>query len=482
MQVRWIDGRIGLRKSTTRIPFRYGKTCLVHCPQAVARVEVEVNGSRAIGFSGDCLPPGWFDKSPDKSYPQQLDDMIMTISRAKNDFKDRLIDPQPFFGVWLELQQQIPQSCASDGMVPLLESFGISIWERAILDAACRAAGTPFFQAVRNNLFGIDAGSAHPELAGCDPSSWLPQSPANRIAVRHTIGMGDPLTVMDVPSTERLDDGRPQTLEDYLKTSGIRYVKVKVSGDIAADHQRITAVAGIVETHCGSDYGVTVDGNEQFSSLAHLSEFLDVIRSDSRLKSFWNNILAFEQPLPRQLALDTPIQSLHPSLDDKPVIIDESDGTLDAFSRAVGLGYGGVSSKNCKGAQRAILNAGLVWKHNRNTELAPQIVTGEDLCSVGVIPVQADLCLAATLGLTHIERNGHHFHPGLAYLPTASQQAALKAHPDFYTEIRGTVSPIVNDGEFSIASLHRCGFGFDWNPDFDDWPAPEHWSWDEFLS
>ena len=42
---------------------------------------------------------------------------------------------------------------------------------------------------------------------------------------------------------------------------------------------------------------------------------------------------------------------------EKPVIIDESDDSLDAFPRAKALGYRGVSSKTCKGIYKLLINA-----------------------------------------------------------------------------------------------------------------------------
>ena len=39
------------------------------------------------------------------------------------------------------------------------------------------------------------------------------------------------------------------------------------------------------------------------------------------------------------------------------MIIDESDGELDAFAMARERGYLGVSSKTCKGLYKSILNA-----------------------------------------------------------------------------------------------------------------------------
>ena len=41
---------------------------------------------------------------------------------------------------------------------------------------------------------------------------------------------------------------------------------------------------------------------------------------------------------------------------ERPVIIDESDGPLDAFVTGRALGYSGVSSKACKGVWRSFIN------------------------------------------------------------------------------------------------------------------------------
>ncbi len=482
MQVQWHESWIGLRPSKTRIPFRYGRACLERCPQLLVRVTVEVDGRRADGFAGDCLPPGWFDKTPGKDYARQLDEMLATIEAAREEYAGALHQPTAFFPVWLELQQQIESWCSQREVVPLLASFGLSLWERAILDAACRAHHVGFARAARDNLFGIDAGRPHKALQGAVPADWLPKEPRKRIAVRHTVGMGDALRPRDISDEERLDDGRPQALQEYIRQLSIRFFKIKLSGDPAADLKRLLEVTSVIEEDLPSEYRVTLDGNEQFDDWETLGELLIQLSREPRLTKLWNHTLAIEQPLPRSRALDTSLESLLGLLGGKPVIIDESDGTLDAYARAIELGYGGVSSKNCKGAMRAILNAGLAWHTSRSDPYHSQIITGEDLCSVGVIPVQADLCLAATLGLDHVERNGHHFHPGLTYLPPHSREEAIEAHPDFYTRIEGVVSPHVQDGDFLIESFHSEGFGFRWRPHESDWRSPESIDWTSFLA
>jgi hypothetical protein len=124
------------------------------------------------------------------------------------------------------------------------------------------------------------------------------------------------------------------------------------------------------------------------------------------------------------------------------------------------------------------LNAGLTWLHNDRGKRQDFTVTGEDLCTVGVVPVQSDLCLAAALGLQHIERNGHHYHPGLTYLPEATRRAALAAHPDFYIEEGEIIGPNIVDGRLRIGSLQCVGFGFAVEPDMTEWQPAESWTFE----
>lgn len=53
--------------------------------------------------------------------------------------------------------------------------------------------------------------------------------------------------------------------------------------------------------------------------------------------------------------------------------------------------------------------------------------------------MQQDLALVNLLGLTHVERNGHHYVNGMAGLPEHEQDAFLAAHPDLYEHNRGAV-------------------------------------------
>lgn len=474
------ESRLVLRNSTTRIPFRYGAATLRRCPQSILEVAIEAEGRIHRGWSGDCLPPGWFDKTPDRSYRDQIADMIASIRLARSAFADRARLPVSFFESWIDANLDVRKEAAARGLNPLLASFGISMVERAVMDALARAGGLSFADAVRKDLFGIDLGAADPSTSGTRPAEWLPRSPRPWVYVRHTVGLGDPLPEGEIPEGDRVDDGLPQALETYVERLGLRYLKIKLSADPEADRARLLAIAEVVERSRGPDYALTLDGNEQFKGPDALLGLFEDLRGEARLQTLLGNVIAVEQPLERGIALDDSAASGVRTLSSwRPVIIDESDGTTDAYQKALEVGYRGVSSKNCKGPTKAILNAGLTWLRNERGRRSDYLMTGEDLCSVGVVPVQADLCLAATLGLEHVERNGHHYHPGLSYLPEDDRRAALAAHPDFYRERGGIIGPEVRDGRFEIGSVVGCsGFGFAAVPDLDSYETEERWSYD----
>ena len=211
MQIALKESQLGLRNSTTRLPFRYGNVCLSSCPQAVLRVTLEVDGQLVHGYSGDCLPPGWFDKSPEKNYAQQIDDMLVISAYAQQVFLEELTHPTQFFPAWLAASSRIHDWTAGQNLTPLLASFGISLVERATIDAMARAAQLSFHQLVRKNLLEIEPSQVHRQLGPHSINQWLPRDPARSIFVRHTVGLADPLTTADIPVEERLDDGFPQS-------------------------------------------------------------------------------------------------------------------------------------------------------------------------------------------------------------------------------------------------------------------------------
>ena len=85
-------------------------------------------------------------------------------------------------------------------------------------------------------------------------------------------------------------------------------------------------------------------------------------------------------------------------------------------------------------------------------------MAAEDLTCQAGLAVQQDTALAAFLGITHAERNGHHYVDGFADTPPGEARRFLAAHPDLYEAAAGTVRLKIRDGALTIGSLTQPGF------------------------
>jgi hypothetical protein len=177
-------------------------------------------------------------------------------------------------------------------------------------------------------------------------------------------------------------------------------------------------------------------------------------------------VVFIEQPIKRQQALARDVQALAAL---KPVIIDESDDTLDVFPRAKALGYAGISSKTCKGFYKSLINAARVERWGGG-----YLMSAEDLTTQSGICVQQDLALVNFLGLTHVERNGHHYVDGFAGAPPEETARFLKAHPDLYHRTDDRVRLKIAGGQIALGSTDCPGFGVAAEPDWREMrPMPQ---------
>jgi len=470
-----------MRNVRTRMPFRYGVATLTSVPilHVIATCEAEGH-ERVTGVAADILPPKWFDKRPAKSYEDNIRDLLASFELAAD---AALSAPKPLsvFDLWLNAYHAALDDAAARGLNALTAAHGPSLLERATIDAVAKYAGMDFHRAVRANLLGIRPSAIHSDLADDAVARCLPANPLPWIRVRHTVGLSDPLTQADLAGTEIPDDGLPRSLEDYLATTGTNMLKIKVRGDLDADLERLRTIAALIEHHAGRDYGVSLDGNEQYGAVEDIFELLTAMQQSEALRHFLHHVLYIEQPLERGLAL---APDLAPDLRQlsgiKPVIIDESDQSLDAFARAAAIGYRGVSSKNCKGVQKAILNsllaAELTARHGHHF-----FITGEDLMNLPVVSLQQDLATVSTLGVGHAERNGHHYVAGLDHLSKRERAACLETHAPLYEPWHGDSARLrIVNGAVSLASLNRTvGYAVGVELDLDSMTPLDQW---EFAS
>ncbi|MGV3570781.1 MAG: enolase C-terminal domain-like protein [Ramlibacter sp.] len=437
-----------------RMPFRFGVVTLTECPQAFARVRVELADGRAgWGASAELMAPKWFDKNLALSNEDNFGQLRQVLRMAREAY---LADASPAtaFGHFARHHAAHAAAAAQAGFNPLLASYGPALLDRAVLDALCRLAGVSFYAAMRRNLAGIG-------FDGVDvPGLLAGAQPAATIHARHTVGLLDAITAAD--QAERVGDGLPETLEEVIAAHGHRYFKLKVAGRVEADLDRLQAIAAVLDRD-PAPYFASLDGNEQYESAEGVLELVDGIRRRPALQRLWESILFIEQPIARKLALAVDLRAHDFG---RPVIVDESDGEIDSFVQARARGYSGVSSKTCKGLYKSMLNAARCVAWNREEGVPRYFMSAEDLTTQAGLSVQQDLALVNLLGITHVERNGHHYVDGMAALPPAEQQAFLQAHPDLYERSHGAVRLRIERGEIALGSLAVPGYASGAMPDF----------------
>jgi hypothetical protein len=451
--------RIELR---ARMPFRYGIATMTELPHVILALTFAIDGRTATGIAADHLPPKWFTKDPARAPQDEIDDMLAVIRAAVT--HARGVQSATVFGFWRELYAAqsawAKTGAAGSGgkeVPPLLAHFGTSLVERALIDAFGRARGVSFAAGLRENIFGVELGALRPELAGTAPRDWLPAQPPATLIARHTVGLGDALEAGDITAEERVDDGLPQALDACVRTYGLRHFKIKINGEAARDRDRLTRMARILARECaGRDWAFSLDGNESFKEVGVFADTMRGLMAAPELAALWPRLLFIEQPWHRDVALSPAIGELARAWPERPpIIIDESDGELDSMPAALALGYAGTSHKNCKGIFKGLANACRLAQRRAAGETG--MMSGEDLSNVGPVALLQDLAVQAALGVTSVERNGHHYFKGLSAWPAAVQAHILAQHGDLYTRATGADWPRVNvvGGEVRIGSVVR---------------------------
>lgn len=422
------------RPVTLRLPFRFGAATVTRCPQAFVRVELDIGGHRFEGGSAELMVPKWFDKSPELTHEQNFEQLREALRVARDAYGAADAGQSPH-GLSRSAGEPAIAASMARGLPRLAAQFGPALLDKAIADAALRAAGVSWVDGLRAGALGDPWG---PALDLQRPSS---------VTLRHTVGLADRLT--DADAGVDPGDGLPVTLEAAIRRYGLHHFKLKLSGQLDADLDRLSRIAAVLDAQAG-DYRVTLDGNETFEHAEALGGFWQALARSPHSAGLLRRTLLLEQPLPRRVALGQSIAGLGIGV---PVILDESDDQADVFERGIALGYRGISSKACKGIYRSLANAARVAREPQRL-----LLSGEDLTCQAGLAVQQDTLLAASLGVTHIERNGHHYVDGFGIAPAAEAGAFAAAHPALYDSSAGRPHLAVRGGQLDLSDLHVPGF------------------------
>ena len=311
----------------------------------------------------------------------------------------------------LHLETPIPKLCTL---------VAASAFDAALHDAYGKVHGKSSYDTYGRDFLGNDlAVDLGPDFRGEYIDKYVPPTPVPTIPVFHSIGASDPLEAGDVKTP--LEDGLPNTFEEWIARDGLFRFKVKLNGgDLEADLERTVRidriVARVLPARGQQDWKYCLDFNEGCPNVEYLLTFLRRLREAT--PQGFERILYIEQPTPRDLAKD-PSQRLHEAAALRPVVVDEALTDLESLLLAREMGYSGVALKACKGQSHAMLMAAAARKYGL-------FITVQDLTCPGASLIHSAGIAARVPGNAGIEANARQFVP-------AANAAWEKRFPGLFT-------------------------------------------------
>ncbi|HIA19250.1 MAG TPA: hypothetical protein EYN70_07525 [Planctomycetaceae bacterium] len=230
------------------------------------------------------------------------------------------------------------------------------------------------------------------------------RSPKDCMPLYHLVGALDPLADADLPN--RLNDGLPETLGEWIVHDQLTHMKIKLNGDdLAWDVERVIAVeaaaAAAQETLACTQWHYSLDFNEKCANVQYVLDFLAKLEEGS--PAALSRVQYIEQPTHRDLRAN-PENRMHEAARIKPVVIDESLVDFESLLLARELGYSGVALKACKGHGEALLMGAAAQKHNL-------FLCVQDLTCIGASFLHSASLAARIPGIAAIEGNGRQYCP-----------------------------------------------------------------------
>jgi L-alanine-DL-glutamate epimerase-like enolase superfamily enzyme len=233
-----------------------------------------------------------------------------------------------------------------------------SAFDAAVFDAFGKVNGINSYDGLSADFVAHDLSRyLDGRFAGQYLDQYTSRQPKPRIPLYHLVGALDPLTAGEI--TEPLDDGLPESLDQWIAADGLTHLKIKLNGtDLQWDVDRVLGVeavaAQVQQQRAVDQWCYSLDFNEKAGSVEYLLDFLAQVRE--RSPAAYDRIAYIEQPTARDLR-SQPDNQMHAAAELKPVVIDESLVDYESLLLAREWGYSGVALKACKGQSQALLMA-----------------------------------------------------------------------------------------------------------------------------
>jgi L-alanine-DL-glutamate epimerase-like enolase superfamily enzyme len=444
--VRVLEAQPYFSDEKAREPLKFGASVMDQVTYCHVRVRVENRrGQVADGWGAIFLSDFWAFPTPRIEHAvrdQAMRRVTQAVCARFAEYKEWGHPLDIFWALEPELAGINQRICAAMALPEEMPFLGALVCASPV-DAALHDAF--------GNVNGISSYAGYgPDWVSHDLSTYLGEGLRGRylcefvrpefaptVPVFHLVGGLDKLRASDA-SAGGPQDGRPNSLEQWLAQDRVYCLKVKLRGtDLAWDVDRTLAVYRIAREMLAArgrtELHLSADTNEQCESPAYMVEYLHHLKEQA--PGAYAALLYVEQPTERDLTAHRYDMRALAAL--KPVIVDESLTGLSEMSLALELGWSGVALKTCKCHSMALLTAA-------RAEAAGIPYTIQDLTNPGLSLLHSVGLGARLHPLMGVEANSRQYYPD-----TSRPEAAV--HGDLIG---------VRDGVAHTASLSGTGLGY----------------------
>jgi L-alanine-DL-glutamate epimerase-like enolase superfamily enzyme len=443
--IRIEDVSIEFKDYAYRVPIKFGGTVtsritLLNVTCAVS----SLSGKNARGFGEMPLANTW--AFPSRSLPFDttmgaMKTLAGRISALTGSFKEYghpidlnwALEPQ-----YLKAAEEISQESKLAEPIPkLCTMVTASAFDAAVHDAYGKLHGVNCYHTYGPEFMNHDLSYyVGPEYEGEYPEKYVLKEPKNRMPLYHLVSAIDPLVDSDIK--QRVNDGLPETLPEWINYNGLTHFKIKLDGDdLKWDSERVLGVDRVV-TETENKRGVTgwvysLDFNERCPNVQYLVDFLHKVKE--KTPGGFARIQYVEQPTARDLKTHRQ-NVMFEAAKLKPVVIDESLTDLEALMLSREMGYTGAALKACKG-QSTMMILSSVAERNK------MFLCVQDLTCPGASLVQSASLAAHVPDVKAIEANSRQFVP-------AANKGWEKRFPGIFH---------ITDGTMDTSHLNGLGIG-----------------------
>ena len=328
----------------------------------------------------------------------------------------------------LQLSEPIPKLCTL---------VTASAFDAALHDAFGKAHGVNCYHTYGPEFMNWDLSRyLGLEYRGEYPRDYILPEPRPCMPVYHLISAVDPIEISDI--RERLNDGLPETLPEWIHYNGLTHLKIKLNGDDRKwDVERVVRIDNVTfETQRKrgmNEWFYSLDFNEKCPDVDYLIDVLEDVKQ--KTPDGYERIQYVEQPTARDLEAH-PENVVTKAARLRPVVIDESLTDVESLFLARKMGYTGAALKACKGQSHMMIIASAAEKHN-------MFLCVQDLTCPGASLIQSASLAAHVPSTTGIEANARQYVP-------AANDGWEERFPGVFR---------ITDGTMNTTELNRAGLG-----------------------